>query len=192
MKRREWWMAACLVALALGVSIGRAQERLSAPELLPAPKVCTQAVGMPPCCSENGCCTDAAGCKACSKATHTAQTKCEGCEACSKQAKKTKKAKHAPTMERFVMPLPPAPPMIPFPSPRPITAPVPQPTARAAMPGATPMPVPPMPAPQMATGSMMVFRASAHATQATCGSDCEHGVEHAKYEIAGGSYAINF
>lgn len=191
MKRREWWMAACFATLILGVGIGRAQEKLSVPELLPAPKVCTQAVGMPPCCSENGCCTDAAGCKACTKTTHAAQTKCEGCEACSKQAKKTKKVKHVP-VDRFVMPPPPAPPMMPVSSPMPITVFVPNPGASYTGSWAAPMPVPPMPAPPMAAGSMMVFRASAHATQAACSSDCEHGIEHAKYEIAGGSYAINF
>jgi hypothetical protein len=190
MKRRDWWLAACVVTLALGVGIGRAQEKITAPELLPAPKVCTQAVGLPPCAHEQGCCTDATGCKACTKAMQTAQIKCEGCEACSKQAKKTKKVKHVP-VDRFVMPPPPAPPMMPVSSPMPITVFVPNPAASYGGGWGTPMAVPPMPAPPMPAANMMVFRASGHSTQSACSSDCEHGVEHAKYEIAGGSYAIN-
>src|SRR5262249_3773071 len=90
-------------------------------------------------------------------------------------------------VERFPLTPPPAPPMMPVPSPMPITVYVPNPAGAVVAPWAAPVPPPPMPA-----APMMVFRASAHATQAACGSDCEHGVEHAKYEIAGGSYAINF
>jgi hypothetical protein len=195
MKRSEWWMAACIVLLALGINIARAQDSYTrgqqnppAPELLPIPKCYTQAVGLPPCSHDQGCCTDAVGCKACSKATHAAQTKCEGCEACCKQAKKPKKVKHAPTVERVLLTPPPAPPMMPVPSPVPVTVYVPNAAALANAPWCTPMPAPPVPL----AAPMMVFRAAAHSSQAACGSACDHGVEHAKYEISGGSYAFNF
>jgi hypothetical protein len=168
-------MVTCVLALALGVGVGRAQQT----ELLPPPKCCIEPTASAACAHEQGCCTDAVGCKQCTKPAKAKKAKCEGCsewtigfgcEACPAPAKKVKMSKHGtmPAPVMIAVP-PPPPPMMAGPHGGPITIFSPSPM------GSYEAPIMPPAAPPVPT---MIFRASA-------AKGGESAVQHAKYVISG-------
>jgi hypothetical protein len=206
MKRTEWWMATCVLALVVGVGVGRAQEKSAQPAPNPVPKVLyVPALPSDPLTLE---CVglEAVGCKFGVPAVQAAEAKCKGCTCsaaccqgklddccgeCAKSkkeafasggedrpVKKVKKIKKSGKIEYFV-PVP-VPPIMPAPPAPPMTICAPSPYAPC--PNNMLMPIPAQPALE----PMMVFRAASHEMQSACGSrNCDSGVKQTKHETHG-------
>jgi hypothetical protein len=208
MNRNECWMAACVTALVVGVSVGQAQEKPAKPQPTPAPKVFyippvpfdhplalelvgLEAVGCKVCASAIQ--TDDANCKSCAGCAECAQAKTGGCctecvksntavfaSDCDGSCAPLKKAKKRKAGDlRDYFQIAVPPPCMPMP-PQGI------PVAIYASPavGRCPVSVPlPMPTP---AEPMMVFRAASHANASACGScGCNSGVQQAKHDTGG-------
>jgi hypothetical protein len=201
MNRREYWLAACVLALAAGVGIGRGQEPAQEPELIPPPRVLF-IPPVPPALAVELAGLEAAGCKSCTQASATAKAKCQGCSGCSDcsccqeagccdkcgkkkktdkfasesvPAKKSKKSKKHGVQD-FIMVAVPPPPMPPMPVCCPPMASCPYCSAPAMA-----VSVPSMPAPPM-----MVFRAAASASECACSEGrCGSFIQQTKHETDG-------
>ena len=84
MKHSECWMATCVLALVVGVGVGRAQEKPAKPEPVTVPPV----VYFPPVPPAHAltaelAAMEAAGCKASSPAVPAAEAKCKTCTGCA-------------------------------------------------------------------------------------------------------------
>jgi hypothetical protein len=207
MNRTEWWMAACVAALVVGVGVGRAQEKSpSQPTPSPVPKVLyVPAVPADPLTLE--CMSlEAIGCKIGIPAVQAAETNCRSCPTCKqgkendccgecakskkdvfasggedRPVKKVKKIKKRGNVEYFQIAVPmPAPCMLPPPPTPPMTICAPGPYAACPNNMMMPVPAPPVAEP------MMVFRAVSHAKHGACGSNnCDSDVQQAKHETHG-------
>ena len=84
MKRNEYWMAACVLAIVVGVGVGRAQDRPAKHESVPVPPV----RHFPPIPPDHPLAAElaameAAGCKVAVPAVQEAEAKCKSCPGCS-------------------------------------------------------------------------------------------------------------
>jgi len=210
MNRKEWWMATCVLALAVGV--GQAQDKQSksspksAPRVLyippvpPSPELTLELLGLEAVGCKTGaqavqaadakgkCCTSCDGCAAsnpagcCGECVKSKRDVfASGCsEGCTPAVKKVKKVKKPAAYEYFIV-APPVPPMPAQIGPGIIYTPGP------VMPAAA---TPPM---EFSTPDqpMMVFRAVTKIKTVECASGCDTAVQQTKHDTHG-SIAIGF